>query len=396
MSNLIVNVINSQEKDNLREFASLLRQSQKRYLLREDILTVFYQYCSLNEGDKNLYRNSDLGKLIYSVQEIILDEESLYLVVRSQIADQEAYRLRSDMTLETITVDELLHLRHQLIDCDYFQDGEVLKIDFQAFDEYSRHLSDSKKIGHEVDYLTRYLSSKLFDDYYGTWQEVLFNFLRLHKYNDRQLLINERIKNKAQLSEKVKRVIDLLEKYPDGTSYENFRFELRSFGFEPGWGNTACRARENFLLLLQLIDCASYQVLENFISRIPMVFKVLITSPHGFLGQEDVLERSDTAPKVFYILDRVKELEKQIQKNAVEAGLDVLGIIEPEIIVLIDLGTNSEDTPNQRLEKIYGSNNCWILRVREGESQQEITQNSISPNSISPFEFSPHKVESAV
>ncbi len=386
MLNLIQNVLDSHERNNLREFTSLLRQSEKRYLLRNDILIAFYKYCDTSEDNKDLYRSSDLGKLIYSTQEIILDKESLYLIVRPQIAIQEAYRLLSDMTVESITIDELLNLRDKLVDSNSSQDGELLKIDFQPFYNSSPCLRDSKKIGNGVDYLNRYLSSKLFDDNCGTWQEALFNFLKLHKYNGQQLLINERIQSKSQLSEKVKRVIDLLEKYPDRTSYENFRFELRSFGFEPGWGNTAVRTRETLELLNHLIDSADHEILEKFMSRIPLIFKVLVTSPHGWFGQEGVLGRPDTGGQVVYVLDQVKELEKQIRENATLAGLDVLGAIEPKIIVLTRLIPNSEDTNcNQRLEKIYGSSNCWILRVPFRESQPEITQNWISRFEIYPY-----------
>ncbi len=382
MSNLIQNVLDSHEKKNLREFTSLLRQSEKRYLLRNEVLIAFYKYCDIDEDNKDLYSNSDLGKLVYSTQEIILDKKNLYLVIRPKIATQEAYRLLDDLTLEPIDIQELLNLRDKLVDSNHSQD-DVLKIDFQALLDSSPSLRDSNKIGNGVDYLNRYLSSKLFDDNCGTWQEALFNFLKLHKYNNQQLLINERIKNKSQLSEKVKRVIDLLDKYPAHTSFENFRFELRSFGFEPGWGNTAARARETLELLSQLIDSADDEILEKFMSRIPLIFKVLVTSPHGWFGEQ-----------VVDVLDRVKELEKQIEENAKLGGLDVLGKIEPKIIVLTRLIPNSEDTScdfpsetlrERRLEKICGSKNCWILRVPFRESQPEITQNWISRFEIYPY-----------
>lgn len=257
---------------------------------------------------------------------------------------------------------------------------------FQPFYNSSVGIDDTKKIANGIDSLNRYLSSKLFDDNCATWQEALFNFLKLHKYNDRQLLINERIKNKSQLSEKLKRVISLLDKYPAHTSFENFRFELRSFGFEPGWGNTALRAKETLELLDLIIDSADYEILDRFMSRIPLIFKVLVTSPQGWFGQEDVLGKPDTGTQLLYVLDRVKELEKQIEENAKLGGLDVLGKIEPKIIVLTRLIPNNQDTNcHERLEKIYGSKNCWIFKVPLHESQPEITQNSISRFEIYPY-----------
>ncbi|MEM6754968.1 MAG: hypothetical protein AAF630_18595 [Cyanobacteria bacterium P01_C01_bin.38] len=386
MSNLIQNVIDSSEKNHLRTFIDLLRQSQKRYLLRDDILIAFYKYCDINQDNNNLYSNSELRKLVYSTLEVILDKERVYLVIRSQVATQEAYCLLDDMTFEPINTQDLLNLRDKLVDSNYSQDNEVLKIDFQTFYNSFSNLRDAEKIGYGVDYLKHYLSCKLFDDNCGTWQEALFNFLKLHKYNNQQLLINERIKNKSQLSEKLKRVIDLLDKYPAHTSFENFRFELRSFGFEPGWGNTALRAKETLELLDRLIDLAEHEVLNRFMSRIPLIFKVLVTFPHERFEQEGVLGRHDNDEQVVYVLDRVKELEKQIEENAKLGGLNVLGAIEPKIIVLTHLIPNSEDTScDKRLEKIYGSKNCWILRVPFHESQPEINQNWISHFEIYPY-----------
>ncbi|MGD1913325.1 MAG: hypothetical protein ACFB2X_21515 [Rivularia sp. (in: cyanobacteria)] len=236
-----------------------------------------------------------------------------------------------------------------------------------------------REFGNGVDRLNCYLSSKLFGENCDNWQEALFSFLHLHEYNSQQLLINERIKNESQLSEKVKRVLNLLEHYPSHTSYENFRFELRSFGFEAGWGNTAFRVRETLSLLEQLMNSGERQLLEKFISRIPMVFKVLLTSPQRCFGQEADLERSDTEAQV-------KELEKQIQENLKLAGIDVLGVIKPKIIVLTGLIPNSQSTnSNQRLEKISDTKNCWILRVPFHEFQPEITQDSNSRFEIYPY-----------
>ncbi|MEM9923398.1 MAG: hypothetical protein AAF915_06565 [Cyanobacteria bacterium P01_D01_bin.50] len=235
------------------------------------------------------------------------------------------------------------------------------------------------EFGNGVSRLNCYLSSKLLNESSDNWEEALFNFLHLHQYNSQQLLINERINNEFQLSEKLKRVLNLLEHYPSYTSYENFRFELRSFGFEAGWGNTAFRVKETLLLLEKLMNSGDRQLLEQFFSRIPMVFKVLLTSPQRCFGQEADLERADTEAQV-------KELEKQIQESVKLSGIDVLGVIKPKIIVLTGLISNSQSTySNQRLEKICGTNNCWILRVPFHEFQPEITQDSSSRLEIYPY-----------
>jgi len=384
MSDLIQAVLNSDERTNLRQFASLLRSSEKRYLLRNDILTLFSDYCHTYEKSEQFYHSSHLGKLISHVQEIILDNESLCLIIRPRIARQDAYRLLEDLTVEPMGREELLDLRDRLVNHFHPNEGDTLEIDFAPFYDYSPTIRDAKNIGKGVAFLNRFLSSKLFQDP-SQWQNALFNFLRLHHYNSSPLLINDRIQSQQQLSDRVKDAIAFLTRRPAEEPYERFRFYLQDLGFEPGWGNTTQRVSETLEMLDQLIDSPDHQALESFISRIPMLFRIVMVSPHGWFGQEGVLGRPDTGGQVVYILDQVKSLEKQLQEDIQLAGLDVLNIY-PKVIVLTRLIPNCDGTTcNQRLEKIYGTHDVWILRVPLREFNPKLTQNWISRFEIWPY-----------
>ncbi len=377
MPNLIQAVLNSEEKTNLRQFAALLRTCENRYLLRNDILSLFSSYCHDYEKSEHFFHTSRLGKLVYYLQEVIIENESLCLITRPQIAKQEAYRLLEDMTVEPMTVEELLDLRDRIVNRYHPHEGDTFEIDFGPFYDYSPVIRDPKNIGRGVDFLNRYLSSKLFQDP-RQWQDALFNFLRLHRHNGSQLLINERIQSQQELSERTKQALQFLGDRPADQPFETFRFDLQNLGFEPGWGNTVGRVQETLEMLDQLIDSPDHQVLNAFISRIPMLFRIALISPHGWFGQEGVLGRPDTGGQVVYILDQVKSLEKQLQEDIHLAGLDVLDI-HPKVIVLTRLIPNSDGTTcNQRLEKIHGTENGWILRVPFREFNPAYTQNWIS------------------
>lgn len=384
MSDLIQAVLESDERTNLRQFASLLRSSEKQYLLRNEIVTAFEDYCRNYEKSQQFYTSSRLGKLVFYTQEIIFDNESLCMIIRPRIACQEAYRLLEDLTLEPMSTQDLLDLRDRLVNRYHPQEGDVLEVDFQPFYDYSPAIRDPKNIGKGVEFLNRFLSSKLFQDQ-DQWQEAMFNFLRLHCYSGSQLLINERIQTRKQLSDRIKQAINLVAPLPADQPYEAFRFDLQNLGFEPGWGNTAHRVRETLDMIDQLIDSPDHQALESFTSRIPMIFRIALVSPHGWFGQEGVLGRPDTGGQVVYILDQVKSLEKQLQEDIELAGLDVLNV-HPKVIVLSRLIPNSDGTTcNQRLEKIYGTEDAWILRVPFREFNPKLTQNWISRFEIWPY-----------
>lgn len=69
-------------------------------------------------------------------------------------------------------------------------------------------------------------------------------------------------------------------------------------GFERGWGDTAGRMLEMVHLLLEILQAPDPSTLETFLGRIPMVFNVVIVSPHGYFGQANVLGLPDTGGQV--------------------------------------------------------------------------------------------------
>ena len=384
MTELLQAVLDSEERSDLRSFVSELRHQEKRYLLRNDILSAYTEYCSKYQKPEEFYSSSNLGKLIYYTQEIIQEDGSLYLIIRQKIASQESYRLTEDMAVESLTEQELLDLRDRLVNRFHPNEGEILELDFGPFYDYTPTLRDPKNIGKGAQYLNRYLSSKLFQDP-KQWLESLFNFLRLHQYNGIQLLINGRIQSQKQMSDQVKKALTFVSELPIDEPYDKFKFVLQMMGFEPGWGNTASRVQETLGILDELIDSPDPQTLEAFISRIPMVFKIVLVSIHGWFGQEGVLGRPDTGGQVVYILDQVKSLEKQLQEDTTLAGLDSINV-KPKVVILSRLIPNSDGTLcNQRLEKVHGTENGWILRVPLREFNPKLTQNWISRFELWPY-----------
>src|SRR4028119_2130507 len=123
MINLIQDVIDSDERSDLRQFARQLRNSETRYLLRNDIVTAFSEYCTSHNKPEYFYRSSHLGQLVYYTQEIILEKETLYLIIRPKIASQEVFRVLEDLTVEPVSVQELLDLRDRLVNHHHPNDG---------------------------------------------------------------------------------------------------------------------------------------------------------------------------------------------------------------------------------------------------------------------------------
>jgi len=113
-------------------------------------------------------------------------------------------------------------------------------------------------------------------------------------------------------------------------------------------------------LLVDLLEAPEPQLLEEFLSRIPMIFNIVILSPHGYFAQANVLGKPDTGGQVVYILNQVRALEEELIKSINEQGLN----IDPKIIVVTRLIPEAIDTTcNLYEEKIFDTTFAKIVRV---------------------------------
>ena len=79
----------------------------------------------------------------------------------------------------------------------------------------------------------------------------------------------------SKLRHSLLRAERLLDKHDDEMAI-NRVVGLDELGFLPGWGATVGRVRESFQYLLDLIQAPDAETLEKFLTRLPLVFKVVI------------------------------------------------------------------------------------------------------------------------
>ncbi|MEH2140169.1 sucrose synthase [Nostoc sp.] len=382
MYELFQAVFNGDEKTALHQLIYALSASDKRYFLRNEILQAFADYCHQSQKPAYFYYSSSVGKLIQYTHEIIIEEEHTWFVVRPKIANQQVWRLTADLnSFEQMTQQALLDVRDRLV--NRYQ-PHILEIDLHPFYENSPRIDDPRNIGQGFAFLNRYLCNQLLTDP-EYWLEMLFKALQGLKYDGVRLLLSDRIPSGIQLAKQIKLALNLLNERSPNESYEKFRLDFQELGFEPGWGNTAARVSETLELLDRLIYSPEPGILEAFVTRVPAVFRVVLISIHGWVGQEDVLGRDETLSQVIYVLEQARSLENELREQITLAGLDQVGI-KPHVIILTRLIPNCEGTfCNLRLEKVQDTENAWILRVPFGEFNPEITNNWISKFDIWPY-----------
>ncbi len=382
MYKLIQAVLNSDDKQVLQQLVNTLSASGNRYFLRNEILQAFTDYYHHLPQPSQAYHSSSLSQLMHYTHEMIVAEDSIWLVLRPWIASQQVWQLTTDLSSGSqMTLPALLDLRDRQV--NRYQ-PHILNIDFKPFDQGLPVIDDPRNIGQGLAFLNRYLCNKLLTEF-QYWLEALFNTLHVLAQDGVQILINDRIQSGVELSQQVKQALQLLGEYAADYPYQKVQLDLQALGFEPGWGNTVARARETLELLHRLIEDPEPAILEAFVARVPAVFRVVLVSVHGWVGQESVLGRPETRSQVVYVLEQARSLEKQLWADIQQSGLDLLGI-QPQIIILTRLIPNCTEMQCELpWEKVDGTDYVWILRVPFQEFNPAVTQNWISKFEIWPY-----------
>jgi sucrose synthase len=384
MKNVLNDILNKKDRKDFKEFVVYVKNQQASICLRNGIIQLFRQYCDQHNKSQKFRQNSSMFNFLKKAQELFLSDGSLVMLHRYAIAKYRYYRIRLDGEyMEEISLEDYLDLR----DLYYLKkkmDNFNLKIDFMPFYDFSPSIRDTRTIGNGIRFLNRYMCSNIFSRP-DEWNTKLFQFIQLHQHDGRQLLVNNAIiKDIETFYKKLEKMLEWLKhKNPEGP-FSSVETRMKKEGFEVGWGNTVGRIVETFQTLLDLVNEPTDQLLEHFISRVPMplISKIAIISPHGWFGQTDALGKPDTGGQVIYILDQVRALEKHLAKEIRLTGLDV----QPKIVVLTRLIPEAQNTTcDQRKEEIFQTDNSYILRVPFRDKHYNIIKHWISRFKIWPY-----------
>ncbi|MBD3812409.1 sucrose synthase [Thiobacillus sp.] len=347
-------------------------------LLQSDLCHVLDTLATESAGSLD---GTPLQQAVRHFQEGVFQHPWAYFALREGAGRWRYLRMHQEQLMpESVSVSEFLASKELFVKPP--NDGDsVLEIDFEPFGRHVPRLQETRSIGQGVLHLNRHLASAMF-----TRPEVgharMLNFLRMHSIDGQQLMLAPHLGDVAALRAALREAMQQLEARDPDTPWVDLAAALGRLGFEPGWGATAARTSETMGLLVDILEAPSPTALEAFLARIPMISRLLILSPHGYFGQDNVLGRPDTGGQVVYILDQVRALEHEMRDRMAIQGVQV----DPKIVVVTRLIPESDGTTcNMPLEKIQGTDHAWIVRVPFHHSNGEIVRQWISRFEIWPY-----------
>lgn len=377
----LTSFIDEPEIAGVQEFLFSLAKpdTEVAIFLRNDILRDFQKYLD----NRPAYHTLSSWRFLRKLQEILHLSDRLILNYRYRKASCRIYVLsRNSINLPRLTIKEFLSIKEHLIKPDLSFDHRTMELNLAPFYDYGPHLKDPDTIGHGIKHMNRYMSGNLAQQP-EKWHKTLFEFLKLHQLHGVQLLLDGKmVKNINALESTLEDVVDFLEWCECSDDMIRVKAKLHSFGFLDGWGDSRNRILETIRMLQNILEQPNENILEEFLSRIPMVSKVVMISPHGWFGQENVLGRPDTGGQVVYILDQARALEQYLIKDIRSSGL----VVKPKILIVTRLiPANEGTTSDQELEKVDGTENVWIMRVPFRNESGEVMPHWISRFRLWPY-----------
>ncbi|KAL6768924.1 hypothetical protein ACKKBF_B16775 [Auxenochlorella protothecoides x Auxenochlorella symbiontica] len=344
------------------------------------------------ETQNHSLRKSEFGILMKSLQEAVILAPRIAFSLRPGVGEWYFLRVNVEtMSVEEMTASHYLAFKEKLVPLELRDetmtiegyDPFVLEVDMKPFSSHVPKITLQSHIGQGVSFLNKNLSAKMFSpNQNAEGSQLLLGFLRSFKHGGESLLLSHRVNSVQKLRSALIRADRALNRFEDDEALES-AVDLEEMGFLPGWGNTVGRVRETFQLLLDIIQAPDAESLERFLARLPIMFKVVILSPHGYFGQQGVLGMPDTGGQVVYILDQVKALEAEMGKRLALAGLENA---HPDIVILTRLIPDSHGTScNERLEPVAGTQYCRILRVPFRDAQGRVLDHWISRFDVWPY-----------
>lgn len=381
MANGFDQFVDNSIKKEFQDFLFWLVNKDEKYLLNNHIMMLFREYAENTNKKIPLVKKNTVNLLLNEIPEMFFENHCVFILHRYEIAKYKVYKTNDllDFAFE-ISIPNYLSLKDRIVLNQSLE--RPASIDLMPFYDYSPVIKDSEKIGAGINFLTNIMSSNFFNDQ-NEWSRKLLDFLQLHSINDKQLLLDsKKIKTVEDLQKALLSSLKIINSKKKNVSFSVLEKDFATLGFLAGWGKDLSRIKYTMTLLKDLLDDPSRKLLHDFITCIPMSSKVVIVSPHGWFGQENVLGRPDTGGQIVYILDQVKALEKHLYEKYDEAGIEII----PKIIVLTRLIPNADiTTANQRIEKIHGTDHAIILRVPFKKKD-----GTIHPDWISRFDVWPY------
>ena len=228
----------NEERNSAHKVLHHLSDLGKPLLLRGEVQDALIRLC---ESGDNCLGGTPLERVLQTVQEAVIEADWLYFALRTRVGHWGYLQINSNMmTAEEIPVSEFLYIKERLVNDMRDSAEHILEIDLEPFLRGFPKMRETRSIGRGVEFLNRRLSSQLFDER-GKGNRLLLDFLRVHRYREQTLMLNDAVDDVQTLRLALRQATEILSAVPAESHWHDLAAGVRTLGLVPGWGRDAGR-----------------------------------------------------------------------------------------------------------------------------------------------------------
>ncbi len=365
----------------VKRFCAALKATGESFFLSDQVQLRLEEFLEADTEVDGRARRA-LHRMFRGCGELLLYAEAAYAVLRPDVGLKRIVRIHPELdTLEAVPRGQFLEIKDAFLQGHEEAAKRGLVLDFSPFFRDFPRVNEPSEMGNGVSLLNRHLSAQMYQNP-DVFRRALLRFLRNRHVEGNSILVNDHLGTPEELLSELGAARSHLEDYAPDYPYETFAHELRTSGFEAGWGTSASQIGESLALLAQVLESSEPAGFERLLGRLPSIRSVLMVSPHGWFAQDGVLGRPDTGGQVTYVLDQARALEHQMKQQFLSSGIKAT----PRVIILTRLIPNAEGTTcNLPREKIFGTEDSWIIRAPFRDDSGEVISDWISRFHLWPY-----------
>jgi len=228
----------------LYAFFRHLNESARPLLLRTDVAEQLDRFIDSPHG--MVLKGSYVENLFRKTEEMIIHDGCFHMTVRDEVANWHYFCIDTgNVCICQLNPSDFLEVKERMAGGFRSQEEWALELDLKPFERGFPLMKETSSIGQGVDFLNRHLARSV-SDLQG---EALVDFLKLHKYGDTQLMLNQQVDTVEDLQSALRNVRQVLKKADSEQEWNDVRNQLPETCFEPGWGRSVKRVYETMGLL---------------------------------------------------------------------------------------------------------------------------------------------------
>ena len=199
----------------VKRFCAALGVAGKSFFLADEIQQRLEDFLA-SDAQINPHAAKSVRRLFRGCQEIILDADYTYALLRPKIGAKRIVRLHPEMEMfQRVSRRQYLEVKDAFVQGHEAAARRGLELDFRPFFQNFPKVNEPAEMGEGISFLNRHLSGQMYQNP-AVFRRALLKFLQSCELDGTSILVNEHLSNTELLLEELDEVRSTLAEHASG------------------------------------------------------------------------------------------------------------------------------------------------------------------------------------